>query len=274
MQHSISIVNIILPLFYLATFAVYLFDFFYEKRAVNNSKRILLFLTLILHIYYLIARTIEFDHPPITNKFEIFSIIAASIGFSYFVLELLTDIRGTGAFIIFFAVLFQFSSSLFIPYSYTVPEILRNRMLGLHVINALLGYSGITISAVYGLLFMLLYKNLRANKFGLIFDRLPSLEILEKLSFFSAVIGFTLLSVAMTIGILWLPGSFPNFSYFDPKLVGTFVVWIIYGAGIASKLFGNVYGRKAIFFSLIGFIVAISSLIVTNTLARTFHSFY
>ncbi|MCL4550393.1 MAG: cytochrome c biogenesis protein, partial [Bacteroidetes bacterium] len=89
--------------------------------------------------------------------------------------------------------------------NYKVPEVLRNRLLGLHVISALLGYSGIIISAVYGVLFWLLYRNLKENKFGLIFNRLPSLEILEKLSFYAAVIGFILLTLAIVIGIICLP---------------------------------------------------------------------
>ena len=274
MLQPIDALNILLPILYCLVFAAYTYDFFTEKKFVNNSKRIILFVTLILHALYLISRTIEFDHPPITSKFEIFSIIAFSIGFSYFILELLTDIRGTGAFIILFSLGFQIASSLFIEHNYTVPEVLRNRLLGLHVVNALLGYSGITISAVYGLLFILLYKNLKANKFGLVFNQLPSLEILEKLSFYSAVIGFILLTIAIIIGIIWLPGAFPNFSYFDPKLIGTFFVWIVYGIGILRKLLGNLYGKKVIFFSLTGFAIAIISLIITSTLGKTFHSFY
>lgn len=274
MLQPIDSLNILLPILYCLVFAAYLYDFFNEKKFVNNSKRIVLFVTLLLHLFYLISRTIEFDHPPITSKFEIFSLIAFSISFSYFILELLTDIRGTGAFIILFSLVFQIASSLFIEHNFVVPEVLRNRLLGLHVINALLGYSGITISAVYGLLYILLFKNLKANKFGLIFNRLPSLEILEKLSYYSAVIGFILLTVAIIIGIIWLPNAFPNFSYFDPKLVGTFFVWIVYGIGILRKLLGNFYGKKVILFSLIGFVFAIMSLIVTNTLGKTFHSFY
>ncbi|MFA5805620.1 MAG: cytochrome c biogenesis protein CcsA [Melioribacteraceae bacterium] len=274
MLQPIDTLNLFLPILYALVFAAYTYDFFTEKKFVNNSKRIILFVTLILHALYLITRTIEFDHPPITSKFEIFSIIAFSIAFSYFILELLTDIRGTGTFIILFSLGFQIVSSLFIEHNYIVPEVLRNRLLGLHVINALLGYSGITISAVYGLLFILLYKNLKANKFGLVFNRLPSLEILEKLSFYSAVIGFILLTIAIIIGIIWLPSAFPNFSYLDPKLIGTFFVWIVYGIGILSKLFGSLYGKKVIFFSLTGFALAIISLIITSTLGKTFHSFY
>lgn len=274
MISTLELLNTILPFAYLFTFTAYTIDFINEKKILANSKRIFLFITLITHLFYLIIRTIEFDHTPITNKFEIFSILAFSLGFSYFILELLTDVRGTGAFILFFALIFQFFSSLFIEHNYIVPDVLRNRLLGLHVISALLGYSGITISAVYGLLFLLLYKNLRASKFGLVFNRLPSLEILEKLSFYSLVIGFVLITVAIVIGIIWLPSAFPDFSYSDPKLIGTALVWIIYGAGITSKIAAGWYGRKVIYFSLAGFLFAVISLILTSTLANTFHSFY
>ncbi|MEW6508636.1 MAG: cytochrome c biogenesis protein CcsA [Bacteroidota bacterium] len=274
MVSTVEIINIILPFAYLFTFFIYALDFFNEKKSFANSKRIFLFVTLITHVCYLLLRTIEFDHPPITNKFEIFSILAFAIGFSYFILELLTDVRGTGAFIILFALLFQIVSSLFIENNYVVPDVLRNRLLGIHVISALLGYSGITISAVYGLLFLVLYKNLKSSKFGLIFNRLPSLEILEKLSFNSLLIGFVLFTVAIIIGITWLPSAFPNFSYSDPKLIGTGFVWIIYGAGILCKFTANWYGKKVIWFSIAGFLFAIISLILTTTLANTFHSFY
>ncbi len=274
MIESIHILNIVLPILYLTTILAYGYDFLKGQKFLYNSKRLFLFLTLFVHIIFLLLRTIEYDHPPITNKFEIFSVLAFSISFSYFILELLTDVRGTGTFIILFSLIFQVVSSLFIEHNYIVPEVLRNRLLGLHVISALLGYSGITISAVYGLLFIQLYHNLKESKFGLIFNKLPSLEILEKLSFNSAVIGFVLLTIAIVIGIIWLPQAFPNFSYFDPKLISTGFVWIIYGAGISAKYLTNWYGKKVIIFSLSGFVMAMLSLILTTVLANTFHSFY
>ena len=97
---------------------------------------------------YLLLRTIEFDHPPITNIFEIFTILAFSISFSYFILELVTHISGTGPFIIIISIIFQLISSAFIPDVYQVKEVLRSHLLGAHVFSALLGYSAITISAV------------------------------------------------------------------------------------------------------------------------------
>ncbi len=274
MKAVIDFSNFILPFMYLITFGFYFHDFMKGGKKFVNSKRLFLFLTLLFHFFYLLLRTIEFDHPPITNVFEIFTVLAFSVSFSYFILELVTDIRGTGPFIIVFSIVFQVISSLYIQDLLQVKEVLRNHLLGIHVFSALLGYSAITISAVYGFLYLILYKDIKLNKFGLLFDRLPSLEVLERLSFSSAIIGFVLLTFAIIIGIIWLPKAFPNFSYADPKLIGTSMVWILYGIGITNKVLGKLHGKKVILLSIIGFVLAILSTIITNFIARSFHSFY
>ena len=274
MLHVIHILNYLLPFLYILTFYVYYYDFMHENSSFNNSKRIFLFVTLFIHLVYLLIRTAEFNHPPITNKFEIFTVLAFTISFSYFLLELLTDIRGTGLFIIVFSVVFQIISSFYIQDLLVVKEVLRNRMLGLHVISALFGYSGFTIAAVHGVLFLILYKDIKLSKFGLIFNRLPSLETLEKLNFYSLIIGFILLTFSIIIGVIWLPDAFPDFSYYDPKLIATSIIWLIFGIGIATKVIAKWYGKKVIIFSLVGFLLAILSLILPNIFAKSFHSFY
>jgi ABC-type uncharacterized transport system permease subunit len=201
-------------------------------------------------------------------------VLAFAVGFSYFILELVTDVRGTGLFIIVISILFQLISSFFIQDLVAVKDVLKSNLLGIHVFSALLGYSAITISAVYGFLYLILYKEIKLNKFGLVFNRLPSLEVLEVLSFYSAVIGFILLTIAIIIGIIWLPKAFPKFSYADPKLIGTSIVWILYGTGITSKVFGKWRGKKVVLLSIIGFVLAIASTMLTNFLAQSFHSFY
>ena len=274
MKPVIDFLNLLLPFAYAATFSIYFYDFMKGGKKLTNSKRLFLFLTLILHSIYLVIRIIAFNHPPITNVFEIFTVLAFSVSFAYFILELLTDIRNTGPFIIIISIIFQVISSLFIENLVEVKEILRSNLLGSHVFSALIGYAGITISAVYGLLYLILYKEIKLNKFGIVFNQLPSLEVLETLSFYSAVIGFFMLTIAIVVGVIWLPTAFPDFSYADPKLIGTSIVWILYGLGIASKLFGNWRGRKVILFSIIGYILAILSTLLSNFLAQSFHSFY
>jgi len=274
MTPVIHFLNVLLPILYLGTFSVYFYDFMKGEKKFVNVKRLFIFITLFTHLIYLLLRTFAFDHPPITNVFEIFTVLAFSITFSYYVLELVTDIRGTGPFIIIISFVFQLISSMFIADQVEVREVLKNNLLGIHVINALLGYSGFTISAVYGFLYLILYKDLKHNRFGLIFNRLPNLEVLEKLSFYSAVIGFILLTISITIGIIWLPKAFPEFSYFDPKLIGSGLVWLLYCGGIVSKTIIKWRGKKLILLSITGFLIAIFSTIITNFLAKSFHSFY
>ncbi|MBA4310834.1 MAG: cytochrome C biogenesis protein [Chlorobiaceae bacterium] len=274
MVETIHVSNVLLPILYLLSFGIYTYDFVKGHPRLSNVKRLFLFLTLVFHVFYLIIRTIAFDHPPITNVFEIFTLIAFAISFSYFILELVTDVRGTGLFIIFISMVFQIISTIFIRDLYEVREELRSNLLGFHVLAAMLGYSGITLSAVYGFLYLMLYKELKLNKFGLIFNRLPNLEILEKLSFYSAVIGFILLSVAIATGVIWLPIAFPKFSYLDPKLITTTIVWLMYGVGIALKISGQWQGRRVVTLSIVGFLIALTSTIVTNFIATSFHSFY
>jgi ABC-type uncharacterized transport system permease subunit len=274
MNAFIEFLNNLLPFLYVITFAVYSYDFMKADKRLIHYKRLFLFTTLLTHLIYLLVRTIAFDHPPITNVFEIFTALAFSISFAYFVLELVTDIRGTGPFIIIISIIFQIISSIFIEDLMEVKEVLRSNLLGSHVFTALLGYAGFTISAVYGFLYLILYKDIKLNKFGLIFNRLPNLEVLERLSYISAVIGFILLTIAMTIGVIWLPKAFPDFSYTDPKLISSFIVWMLYGIGILSKSFGKWRGKKVVVLSIIGFVMAIASTMLSNFLATSFHSFY
>ena len=274
MISAIHTINILLPVFYLLTLSVYFYDFIKGEKKLINVKRVFLFITLFLHLVYIVLRTIAFDHPPITNVFEIFTILAITISFSYFLVELVSDIRGTGPFIIVLSFIFQLISSLFIQDLVEVKDVLRSNLLGTHVISALLGYSGFTISAVYGFLYLILYKDIKLNKFGLIFNRLPNLEVLERLSLYSAIIGFVALSIGIVIGIIWLPMAFPKFSFLDPKLIGTGIVWLLYGIGITSKALGNWRGKRLVLLSISGFLVAIISTILSNFLAQSFHSFY
>jgi ABC-type transport system involved in cytochrome c biogenesis permease subunit len=98
--------------------------------------------------------------------------------------------------------------------------------------------------------------------------------VLERLSLYSAVIGFIALTIAIIIGIIWLPIAFPKFSFLDPKLIGSTLVWLLYAIGITSKVLGNWRGKRLVLLSISGFIVAIISTILSNFLAQSFHSFY
>lgn len=248
--------------------------FFADAERAKRWKSRLLVAVVLIHGIYLGVRTIEFRHPPATTIFEILTLLAFSVAVTYLFIEFRTKARETGYFILNIAFFFQLGSSLFIKDLLEVPEILRSNLFGLHVTAAILGYAAITISAVYGFLFLMLYHEIKASKFGVIYKKLPNLETLEKMSYTAVKLAFVLLGVAIVAGFVWLPKAFTDFSYTDPKLIGTFAVWILYGAGIIAKRSGGWTGRKVMLLSISGFIITLFSLTFVNVFLSSFHKFY
>ena len=176
-------------------------------------------------------------------------------------------------FILNFSFFFQLGSTLFIRDLIEVPQILRSNWFGLHVTSALIGYSAITISAVYGFLYLMLYHEIKANRFGVIYKKLPNLETLERMNFIAITLAFVFLTVAILAGFVWLPQAFTRFSYADPKLLGTIAIWSMYGVGILAKKRGNLHGRSVMVLSICAFAFAIFSMTIINMFFSGFHRF-
>lgn len=274
MQLSIDILVVLMPLMYAALVVLYGITFFGASPAADKLKTPLLWGSIAAHLLYIGLRTAAFDHPPITTVFEIMTLLALCIALAYAYIETKTRATNTGFFILSLALIFQVVSSLYIRDLYDVPEILHSRLLGFHVASALLGYTAISLSAVYGLLYLMLYHDIKASRFGVIYMRLPNLEMLEKMSRKAEVFGFLMLTVAIVIGLLWLPQAFETFSYLDPKLVGTMIIWLIYGVALTAKRMLGWQGRKTMILSLIGFAFVFLSMTVINMYMSGFHSFY
>ena len=270
----LTALNVALPLLYGGLVVLYAVSFFGSTTALDRLKTPSIVVTLFLHVLYLVARTIAFDHPPITSVFEIMTLLAMSITIAYLYIEARTGIQNTGLFILFLALVFQTISSLFIRDLVTIPEYLHSLVLGLHVSTALLGYTGISLSAVYGLLYLMLYRDIKSSRFGLVYSRMPNLEMLELMSHKAEVFGFLMLSVGIVVGVFWLPHVFDEFSYWDPKLIGSLVIWLLYAAGLAAKKGFGWQGRRTMILTLIAFAFVFLSMTVINLYMSAFHSFH
>lgn len=263
-----------MPLLYAVLVGIYGVSFFRTSPSLERAKTPVLLLTVICHVVYIGLRTAAFDHPPITTVFEIMTILAACIAIAYTYIEMRTQASNTGLFVLLLALVFQLVSSYNIKDLMEVAPILRSRLLGFHVSTALLGYTAISLSAVYGFLYLMLYREIKSSSFGLIYNRLPNLEMLEKMSSKAEIFGFFMLTIAIAIGLIWLPRAFEDFSYLDPKLVGTMAVWALYAVSLAAKRKLGWQGRKMMIVSLIAFGFVFLSMTVINMYLSGFHSFY
>ena len=272
MQATISLLNTLLPMLYALAALVYLVDFFREDELAARMTRPFLGLVVSVHALYLILRTGLYEHIPLASLFEVMTTVAFAVSAVYFYVELRTKTHKTGIFLITFSFIFQTISSAFISNTGNFPDILRSPLFGVHTVSAVLGYTAFAVSAIYGVLYLLLYHDLKSSRFGIVYRRLPSLDLLAMMSLRAAVLGLVFLTATIALGALWASQRFPGF-YRDPKFVMTLIVWAVYAGGIGLHYQLGWTGRRSIYISLFGFALIVFSVMAARLWFQSFHGF-
>ena len=274
----LQLLNVLLPLGYLLAVVVYLALYTtgapWTARAATGVARGV----VATHLGYLVLATLVFAHVPVANVWEAFSFLAFALATVYLVLEWRLQNKATGVFLLAPALFFQVVSSAFVTHTSEVEQILRSSWFGLHVTAALLGYAAFAISAVYGLLYLLLYRTLKGNRIGLIFERLPSLEILGRLNLSALIFGWGNLTLAIVIGMVWVvglesSGQLAGNFLADPAFLSAIVVWVLYSICLGGRYALQWPSRYLAGISLVTFGLLLASSFVVNLFVDSFHSF-
>lgn len=274
----LELLNILLPLGYLLAVLNYLVFFVAAPEWNRDSVTPLARGVAGLHLVYLVIETIAFRHVPIANVWEAFSFVAFALTVVYLVVESILNDKATGVFLLSPALFFQIVSSAFVTHTTEVEPILRSSLFGFHVTAALLGYAAFAVAAVYSTLYLLLYRELKGHRVGLIFQRLPSLETLGRLTSTALGFGWIILTVAIVLGAIWsvslqqsgmLTGSFLT----DPKFLITLLVWLLYGVCVGGRWLFNWPTRYLAWLSIAAFVLMVASSFAVNLVLKSFHSF-
>ncbi len=273
MLNVINALNILLPTLYALAVADYALLFFRNDDFAERTAPTLLRGAAVLHAALLLARSFHFRHFPMATVFEAFSVLAFAILVLYAFIESRIGVRTTGLFIVGITFAFQTVSSAFIEAPQQFSARLWEPQFMMHVSTAILGYSGMAVSAVYGLLYLMLFYDIKQHRFGLIYKQLPSLEIMASFTHRAAWLGFIFLSVAMASGLALLKKEYGSYWSWDPKLTITFIAWLLYGVCVGARRLWGWSPKRVAFTSIAGFAVILFSLVIVNLLLSSFHGF-
>jgi ABC-type uncharacterized transport system permease subunit len=270
-----SIAEVLLPIAYVLLAYMYGVSFFSTDAVSARLKSPLLLLTAVLHFLYVGLHTAEYNRCMVTTPFEIMSLIAFTITLTYVIIERRTGESGTGFFILSLAAVFELTSSVVMKLSTgsDVNPVLSNMAIGTHVTLAVFGYAGFALSAMHAVMFLLMYRELKRGSFGSAYRNLPSLEGLEHMTVLSSLVGFVFLSASVVVGVIWLPRLFTDFSWMDPKLLSTGIVWLLYAMLLLAHYTMRIDGHRIVKLSLWGFGAIVLSLTVVNVFLSDFHRF-
>lgn len=277
MNTALAILNGFLPLGYLAAMLAYL-GVFAEKKALERVATPLTWGVVLVHLAYLMLEALAFGHVPVANTWESLSFIAFSVALVYLVLEWRQGERSTGVFVLAGALLLQTLSSAFISHTQEVPEILRSGMFAVHVTAALLGYVAMAVSAIYGIMYLLQYRQLKQQHVGLLFQRLPNLETLSRLNVGALGLGWVGLTLAILAGMVWattlqVSGQLEGSFLVDPKFLMTVALWVLYGLSLGGRYGLRWANRTFATVSIVGFVLMLTSSLMVTLVLPTFHDF-
>jgi len=267
----ITAINWLLPLLYVAVLISYCAAFFLRTRA--HSPNFWLIPVIAVHLLFFALRALYLDSPIQVKGYEMLSILALSTATVYCVVEFASHDRRTGMFVFLLVFLFQYTSSVFFSRALAGPTAAQFSWERLHIVPAILAYTGFTISAVYGLLHLTAGRNLKRHRIGVLFDRLPPLELLGKMSWHALLFGFVFMTVAVVTGIIISrQGDIQGGAgIWDPKtgikmLIGL-VACIMYIVAILGRLVRKWSSSKVSGVTVSGFVVIMIMIIVSAILS-------
>ncbi|WP_342525202.1 cytochrome c biogenesis protein CcsA [Chryseomicrobium sp. FSL W7-1435] len=109
-----------------------------------------------------------------------------------------------------------------------VSEYLISELLIIHITFAILAYVAFSVSFVFSILYLVLYRMLKKKKWTAQFARLPSLAQAEAMMTYSIIAGIPLLFVSLLLGLEWGYIAIDGFNWLDSKIVTSFLLLVVY----------------------------------------------
>ena len=206
----------------------------------------LMLLAFILLFVGVIARGLSNGHVPWGNMYE-FSITGA-LAFTGAYLAALRkyDLRWLGLFISL-AALLTLGTAITLLYRDSAPLVpaLKSTWLVIHVVAAIISGGVFLLSNVIAGAYLYLDARERGVGRPAWATRLPSLEVLDQLSYRLVAFVFPLWTFSVIAGAIWAESAWGRYWGWDPKETWAFITWVAYAAYLHARVTIGWRGRRA-----------------------------
>ena len=220
-------------------------DYAKAEKAARIATALML-LGFILLFVAVVARGLSNGHVPWGNMYE-FSITGA-LAFTGAYLAALRkyDLRWLGLFISL-AVLLTLGTAITLLYRDSAPLVpaLKSTWLVIHVIAAIISGGVFLLSNVIAGAYLYLDSRERGIGRPAWATRLPSLEVLDQLSYRLVAFVFPLWTFSVIAGAIWAESAWGRYWGWDPKETWAFITWVAYAAYLHARVTVGWKGRRA-----------------------------
>jgi ABC-type uncharacterized transport system permease subunit len=198
---------------------------------------------------------------PVSTR-EVESLLGFAIASLFFLVWWFYDAISLGIFalpVTFLAVLVPALG----PESYVFPSTgVRISWLIAHIAALMAAYVALGFSLLASILYLIQERRLKSKRKPgvdspwLPLDWLPPLDTLERIAHSTLEFGFPCITVGLVIGSILAQASPLGAAYFlDPKVIASFILWVIYVTLLLVRRSAGLRGRRAVYLSGIVFLV-------------------
>ena len=210
------------------------------------------------HTVALIVRSLERCAPPLGSLPDALSVAVWVIVLIEVLIEQRSGVRVLGAFVLPIVVMLSLKGTSARPGA--LAPALASAWVWVHIALAMVGIAAFVFNFAGAVMYLLQERQLKAKRPGAFYYRLPSLETLDRLTFRTLALGFPFLTTGLVLGAIWARAAWGSTFTFDPLAFFSLLAWVIYAGILAGRAIGGWHGRRAAYFSVVGFAALVLTL--------------
>jgi len=264
---------ILTTLAYLLSLGFYVHYLYSGREFSGRFGTLLLALGVVAHYFALLERSRGSHTVPYHDLYGSMSLFGWLLALTYLGLELYHRQRSVGAFVLPFILVFFLAAHLAPADRLALPPA-RGPAFAFHVTLSILAYAAFALSFVVSMIFLAEARHLRSRKLGTVVWRLPSLELLDRMSRSSVLIGLISITIGTILGFVWVDRLTGQYSFYDPKYVITLFVLLLYAVYSWLARSAAWRGARASKLCIFNFVIVVLSFTVVNLYLSHSHRYF
>lgn len=273
MNEPLFLFSIITTLLYAVGTVGYLIYVIRTELVIHRVSYGFLLAGFLSHSLGLALLIFQIRQMPVTTLPQTFSLFAWAIVGSYLAFQLKFNIRILGTFVSPLAVIFMLLSSAIPSRAIPSSQLFKSFWLTSHVATMFIGMAIFALAFCAGIMYLLQERQIKSKSFGLLYRRLPSLEVLDSLNYVCLTFGFPLITIGLISGFVYAGAVWRSFWHWDPKEILSVITWVIYAVLLHERLAVGWRGRRAAIMAIIGFSIILVTFVGTSVILKVHHSF-
>jgi cytochrome c-type biogenesis protein CcsB len=260
--------------FYVVGSLIFLYCLVFKKEKGLGLATIITATGFALHTAALIIRWVLAGHPPIVTTYETLTVVAWTAVLIFLGLQLWFEkTRILGATILPVAYLMMGLGRLPSHPIEPLGPALKSFWLYIHAFFAELSHGSFIVATAFAILFLLKNRQSKTNRVSAFYERLPSLDILDDLSYRFIALGFILLAIMIISGSIWANQAWGHYWGWDPVETWSLITWLLYGLYLHLRLFRGWAGKKAAWLAMGAFLLVVLSFWGVGFITTSVHQY-